>query len=83
MFSRIDSVILISAQYGSIKAEELQTQLYKMQAQLDACVVSLRDWVVVPSDGGAALKTHFAAQIAGRLRPDFDEIINTKVKHGA
>ena len=67
---------------GLTKTIELQTQLYKMQAQLDACVTSLRDWTVASGDGGLALKQFFAAQIAGRPRSNFDNIENTKVKQG-
>jgi len=82
MYSEVDLIVLKENLYSSVKAEEIQTQLYKLDNQLQAVITSLKNWTPVPNDGGAALKTYFAAQIVSNERADFDDIINENVKHG-
>lgn len=83
MFSELDEIDLNGTTYGGLtKTLELQTQLNKLNAQLQAVITSLSTWVPVPNDGGAALKTFFATQITGKLPGTFTNIENTKVKHG-
>lgn len=66
---------------GIIKANELKTQLDKTNAVVKAIQDALVNWVVVPSDGGAALKALVAPLSALQLG-DYSSIKNDKVKHG-
>ncbi len=60
----------------------LQNQLNNMNAQLQAVISSLTNWAPTPNDGGAALKTYFSTQIAGKQQADFSSIINADITHG-
>lgn len=82
MYSELELVVLKENLYSSVKGAEIQTQLYKLDNQLQAVITSLKNWTPVSGDGGAALKTYFAAQIVSNDRADFDEILNENVKHG-
>lgn len=66
---------------GMVKAKELKTQLDKTNAVVQAIVNSLSNWIVAPSDGGAALKTFFAGQISGKSVGNYSNLENEKVKH--
>lgn len=67
---------------GLTKTIELKTQLDRLNAQLQAIISSLTNWVPVDGDGGRALKTFFATQIAGKPAGSFTNIENVKIKHG-
>jgi hypothetical protein len=82
MYSELDLVVLKENLYSSLKGNETREQLYKLDNQLQAVITSLKNWTPVPNDGGAALKTYFAAQIAYNERADFNDVINENVKHG-
>lgn len=66
---------------GLTKTLELKAQLDKLNAQLQAVITSLTSWSPVANDGGAALKTYFATQIAGKPAGSFTNIEDTKIKH--
>lgn len=69
--------------YGGLtKTQELQTQINKLNAQLQAVVTTLQTWTPVPNDGGSALKVAFASAIAGKPAGSFSDIENTSITHG-
>lgn len=67
---------------GLTKTQELKTQLDKLNNQLQAVISSLQNWIPVPNDGGAALKTYFNTQISGKVAGDFSNIENANITHG-
>jgi hypothetical protein len=80
--TEVDSIYLGGKEFSMVKAETLTTELNKMKAQLDAVIQALTTWIVVPSDGGAALLTTANALLSPLPKPDFSEIKNEEVKHG-
>lgn len=81
--SELSEVIFFDGSLGGIvKANELKTQLDKTNDVLQAVVDSLKNWVVVPSDGGAALKTFFNTQLGPKTVGNFSNIKNDLIKHG-
>jgi hypothetical protein len=83
-YSKLDSIKMLDGSFGGLtKTQELKTQLDKVNAQLQAVVSSLTSWVPVANDGGAALKTYFAGQIAGKPAGNFASIENSNITHGA
>lgn len=82
-FSQADLIQMLDGSFGGLtKTQELKTQIDKLNAQLQAVINSLTNWAVIPSDGGAALKTYFATQISGKTAGDFSNIENTHITHG-
>lgn len=67
---------------GLTKTQELKKQLDMVNAQLQAVISSLKNWIPVPNDGGTALQTYFNLQIAGKDPGDFSNIENPNVTHG-
>lgn len=66
---------------GLVKAPELKQQLDKNTAILQMIQEVFTNWVAVPNDGGAALKT-LAAQFTSLVRADLSNIENENIKHG-
>jgi hypothetical protein len=66
---------------GMVKAKELKTQLDKTNALVQAIADSLTQWVPVPQDGGAALKTLINSMLPGKQVGNYSDIENHKVKH--
>lgn len=66
---------------GLVKVNELKTQLDKTNDVVNTIVNSLKNWITVPNDGGAALKTLFNANIGIKVVGDFSGIENEKIKH--
>ena len=67
---------------GLVKVKELQAQLNKTNAVVQALMQTLITWVPVPSDGGAALKTAMQGALTGKAVGDFSNIENSKITHG-
>lgn len=67
---------------GLIKVEELKDQLNKTNQVVQAMMQTFSSWVVVPQDGGAALKTGMTSALAGKTIGNYANIENKKVKHG-
>jgi hypothetical protein len=83
MFSAVESIKFLDGSFGGLtKTQELKTQLDKTNEVVQAIVDSLKNWVVVPSDGGAALKTFFNTTLGAKQKGDFTNIENTKITHG-
>jgi len=66
---------------GLIKIEELKTQIDKNTKILEKIQTAFNQWVTVPNDGGAALKT-LSANFVSLQTADLSNIENQKVKHG-
>jgi hypothetical protein len=83
MFSQLDNIQFLDGSFGGLtKTPELKIQLDKTKEVVDAIKDSLTNWTTVPNDGGAALKTFFAGQIAGKNTGDYSDIENDKITHG-
>lgn len=83
MFSDVSEIQLNGDTYGGLtKTIELQTQLNKLNAQLQALITAATTWVVSPNDGGAAFKVAATAALLGLQPGVFTNITNTTVKHG-
>jgi hypothetical protein len=66
---------------GLINIKTLTEELDKTKAVVDAIKQSLDSWVVVASDGGAALKTLWTDNGTGKSTGSFDNMEDEKVTH--
>lgn len=66
---------------GLININSLKTEYEKTKASVDSLLQIFSDWVVTPSDGGAALKVLATAQLTGKETGSFDSITDDKIKH--
>jgi hypothetical protein len=66
---------------GLIKIEELKKELDKTNAVVNALKNTLLQFVPVPTDGGAALKTFATAQLGTKVTGSWTGIENKNVKH--
>lgn len=66
---------------GIVKAKELKTQLDKNTLILQKIQEAFTNWVPVPQDGAAALKS-LSSQFISLNRSDLSNIENNKIKHG-
>lgn len=62
-------------------ASELQSQLNKCKARIDAIINALKSSAVAPQDGGATYKTNITAALSGLTSEDYSNIIDNKIKH--
>ena len=62
-------------------ASELQSQLNKCKARIDAIINALKSSAVAPQDGGATYKTNITAALSGLTSEDYSNIIDDKIKH--
>jgi hypothetical protein len=83
MYSALQEIQFLDGSYGGLtKTQELKTQLDKTNEVVQAIVDSLKNWVVSPSDGGAALKTFFNAMLGSKVVGNYSNIENNKITHG-
>ncbi len=66
---------------GLVNWPDAKEQLDKTNEVLQAVVDSLKNWVPVASDGGAALKTYFNLQLGAKVKGNFNGLEDTKIKH--
>lgn len=66
---------------GLVNWPDLKEQLDKTNEVVNAIKQAMTNWVVVPNDGGAALKTLFNAAIAGKTTGIYEDLEDTKIKH--
>lgn len=66
---------------GLVNWPDLKTQLDKTNEVVDAIKEAMTNWVVVPNDGGGALKTLFNAAIAGKTTGNYEDLEDTKFLH--
>lgn len=62
-------------------ATELQTQLKKCKARIDAIINALKSSAVAPQDGGATYKTNITTALSSLTSEDYSNIIDDKIKH--
>lgn len=84
MFSDIEKVVFMDGTYGGMaKIIELTAKLNTMENDLNAIKAAFTAWVVVPNDGGAALKAAAATWSGQTLTPTVRaDIENVLIKHG-
>lgn len=81
--SEIDEMLINGVEYGGmVKANILKQELAKTNQVVSALADALLNFVPVPGDGGAALKSFAATALAGKTVGDFSGIENTLIKHG-
>lgn len=66
---------------GILDGPKLLDELAKLKAFQSNVQQVFSQWVVVASDGGAALKT-LSTQFTNLQAPDFGNLVNEKIKHG-
>jgi hypothetical protein len=84
MVAEVDEVWLRgTANGGIVKVSELVTKLNNLESDLNTLKTAFSSWVVVPTDGGAALKTITAAWYGSQLtQTTANDIQSNTVKHG-
>ena len=85
MVSDVDQVYINGDnQGGLVKVVDLVTKLNNLENKVNSLITTFNSWVVVPGDGGAALKAVLSAWVATSLTPTVRaNIENVKVKHGS
>lgn len=66
---------------GLVNWTEVKTELDKTNAVVNALKDALTNWVVVPGDGGAALKAFATGALAALTVGNFDNKVDDRVKH--
>lgn len=83
MTSGVQEIQLNGDNFGGLtKTLELQTQLNKLNAQLQAILTAATTWAPVANDGGAAFKTAAISALSGKPIAVFTNIENQTVKAG-
>lgn len=83
MAERVDKIEINGDDFGGlVKADVLEDKIDQIKAVLDAIQQAFTTWVVVPGDGGAALKT-LASGFISLPVPDSENLQNEKVTHGS
>lgn len=62
-------------------ATELQKQLNKCKARIDAIINALKSSAVAPQDGGATYKANITAALSGLTSEDYSNMIDDKIRH--
>lgn len=85
MTSDADSIQLLDGSYGGlIKIDELVTKLNTLEQDLNALRDQFDTWVVVPNDGGAALKALLSPTwtVPQLTETEKEDLENTEITHG-
>lgn len=85
MYSEVDEVWLRGTSNGGlVKVSDLVTKLNNIENDINSLkTVFSTTWIVVPSDGGAALKAAASTWAGQTITPTVDnDIQSTTVKHG-
>jgi hypothetical protein len=82
--AEVDEVYLRGeAEGGLVKVNDLVTKLNNIESDLNTLKTAFSSWVVVPSDGGAALKAITATWSGQQLtQTTVNDLENDNVKHG-
>ena len=83
-YSNLDSIKFLDGSYGGlIKIDDLVDKLNTIEDDINDLKTLFSTWVVVPSDGGAALKTISTDWSSKKLdNTEKIEIENDKITHG-
>jgi hypothetical protein len=79
--SEVDKVVFFNGERPLVDWPKLKDELDKTNEVVQAMADALTEWVVVASDGGAALKTLAVTKLAGKIIGDFEGLENDKVLH--
>lgn len=83
MFSEVESIELNGSNYdGLVRVADLTTKLNNLENKVNSILTAFTTWVVVPADGGAALKaltTPISTQLTVTTQA---EIENKTILHG-
>ena len=84
LFSEIESINFLGGAYGGlIKIEELVKKVNAIEQDLNDLKQAFTSWLVVPSDGGGALKAITSTWSSAIItETQKSELENTKIKHG-
>lgn len=84
IYGELQEVLLRGDQYdGLVKVNDLVTKLNNLENDINNLKTAFSTWVVVPSDGGAALKAITATWYGSTLTPTIkNDLENNLVKHG-
>ena len=84
MVSQVDSIQLLDGSFGGlIKIDEIVTKLNNLESDINDLKTAFSSWVVVPSDGGAALKAITATWFGSSLTPTVKgDLENDLITHG-
>lgn len=81
--TEVEMLYMMGDKYGTVKAEELVTELNKLKGTVDAIVSAVSSWIPVVNDGGGALKTALTSALTGQTTGSFNNtLINDKIRHG-
>jgi hypothetical protein len=90
-YSEVDKIRLIDCEIelnsgangGLVISQKVADEVNEIKQDLNNLKAVFNSWVVVPSDGGAALKAAAATWYANQLTPvNKTDLENNKVKHG-
>lgn len=84
VYGELQEVLLRGDQYGGVvKVNDLVTKLNNIESDLNNLKTAFSSWVVVPADGGAALKAITATWYGSTItQTTVNDLENNKVKHG-
>lgn len=84
MVSQVDEIHLAGVNYGGLaKTDDIKTRLNNIETKVNQLITAMSAWVVIPNDGGAALKTAAATFYGSSLTATTQAMISsTKVFHG-
>jgi len=85
MTSAADSIQLLDGSYGGlIKIDDLVTKINNLEQDLNTLKSNFTGWVVVPNDGGLALKTATTTWSGNTITETVNaDLENTDITHGA
>lgn len=82
VFSEFDKIVFLDgSNEGLVKLPVLQNEVAKINNFLTAIKNTFTNFVPVPSDGGAALKTAMNAALASQQTADLSDAGNDKILH--
>ena len=78
----IDKVYINGKDYSMVKAETLQEELVKLNANVELIIAAINSAVVGGADGGALFKTNLIGTLVAKQMVNFSQIKNENIKHG-
>jgi hypothetical protein len=84
VYGELEEIFIRGSQYdGLVKVNDLVSKLNNIEIDLNTLKTAFASWVVVASDGGAALKATTATWYGSSITPTIkSDLENNKVKHG-
>jgi hypothetical protein len=79
--SEVDKVVFFGGERPLVDWPKLKDELDKTNAVVQALVDAITEWVIVPSDGGAAFKTIASTKLGGKAVGEYEELDDEKILH--